>query len=221
MRFICVAMLLASGFMTGSAAYAATISGPFQDLKEELPATGDGFVIIINTKYPSLFPPSIKKDQIVITLPSPGHPHNIAIKGLAYESYENPDFSGNVKITTIYGIDLDPTGTGLEMTGLDAQLASVLSFSDEQFFGDSGTVYNGVSLGTPTLAELPALLPGYDLSPFQGDPNSIVYMFETIAPSSDFSAIPETPSLMLGGLGLLGLAVTLHARKRKLTAQTN
>jgi|GEM_PF-6369564 len=212
MKIFYVTLALLSGLMTAQASHAATIIGPLQDLKETV--EGSNIYIELETLMPLLWPPWAKKDKITIQIGT-RDPHGRAlnVKGIAYDAYDNPDFTGNVLMTTIYGIDLDPTGSGLETTGLDTEFASVVSFSDEQFIGVSGTIYHGVPLGTPTLADLPMLLPGYDLSPFQGDPTSIVYVFQTLAPAADF--VPESSSVVLLGLGALCLATYSWNSKRR------
>lgn len=194
------------------------ISGPFQDLKIDLPQSNEKIVWTRDTEYPTLFPPGWKKDKITITISGFGALSGdqlVHIKGLAYESYDNPDFTGNVTITTLYGIDLVPTGTGLEMTGFAAGSPGTVSFSDERFIGSSGTEYLGTSLGTPTLADLPALMPGYDLSPFQGDTNSVVYAFRTIAPVADvLQQVPEPSSLAFAMIVAVGWHGTSRSRTR-------
>jgi hypothetical protein len=214
MRAYYVGLVLISGLLMSRDSLAATVVGPFQDLKK--PIVGSNIYIELKTVLPLLWPPWTTDDKITIQIGprGPGDPPPSA-KGIAYQSYDNPDFTGNVVFTTIYGIDLDPTGAGLAATGFDSELAAAYSFSNEQFFGVSGAVYDGVSLGTPSLAELPLLLPGYDLSPFQGDPSSIVYVFQTTAPASDF-IVPEGSSLVLFGLGALSLvAYSRCSQKRK------
>ena len=87
----CIGGLLSfSMLLSAATASAGVVNGPFQDAKVELPPTGDGYTIVIETEYPSLFPPSWKKDKVTITINFPGMPKSLAVKGLAYESYDDP-----------------------------------------------------------------------------------------------------------------------------------
>ena len=130
------------------------------------------------------------------------------VGGVAYLGSSTPDSSiGDLIITTIYGLNLDPTGTVLEVTGFDSIVQSLITITDTTFFGNSGTTYAATFNEVHMLAELPALLPGFDLSPFQGNPSSIVYIFQTTVPAYETLQVPEPPTLAclaLGGLLLMG-----------------
>jgi hypothetical protein len=151
------------------------------------------------------------KDQGTISIHIPGTDDNFSVPtgGVAWDTTTDPP-SGITTITTMYGVDLNPAGTDLHTTGFDADQAAALEFQSETFIGNSGTLYSGVSLGTPTLAELPALFPGLDLSLFGGNPSSVVYAFQTTVPSADIGA-PE-PSTAVLAVVACGLMCVLRKR---------
>jgi hypothetical protein len=205
---LCCALALA--IWTDNCAVAATY-GPFADLKETIDVPqGDG--IVISFSFPTEHkvsgpvsnpPPNVGdtvKDKITYSIEIPINFSFFAnVGGIAWHSTEEPD-NGSRVITTLYGVDLDPNGTSMHLTGFDAVQAAQLSFHDETIIGASGTLYSGVSLGTPTLADLPALLPGFDLSAIDGDPSSVVYVFQTTVPHFDIA--PEPASWLSAGIGV-------------------
>ena len=121
-------------------------------------------------------------------------------------------FAGTATVTTIYGIDQNPSGQALQLTGVDPTDPEFAPSSSETIFGNSGTPYVSSSAFTVPIASLSEVLgPGYDLSAFAGgDPNSLVYGFQTTVSGCDFltSSVPEPGTLvcfaeamaMLGGL---------------------
>ncbi len=201
LRSGCLAALLGSFFVQGAT---AATEGPLGDFKATVSnpsSTG------ITLQFPTLMlnkPP----DTIIIVIG--GNAAATDLRGAGWITTDEPD-SGLYHITTMYGIDLDPLGTTLHMTGFDPLQAATFVFQDESFIGQSSTVYPGISLGTPTLASLPTLFPGYDLSIFGGDPDSRVYAFQTTVPIADFT-VPEPSTLVLGAFGILGLG--LLARRK-------
>ena len=107
-------------------------------------------------------------------------------------------------ITTIYGHDLNPSGSDIVAGGFDAAQPELL-FTDEKFIGLTQE-YLATPLGTISLNELAANFPGFDLSPFDSavsaEPSSIVYAFRTTVDLSDFAVIPEPSSVVSAVLGL-------------------
>jgi hypothetical protein len=151
-----------------------------------------------------------RQDEIKITLSLQliEFQYNV-FRGVAWVVTELP--GANVQVYTLYGVDLNPMGDDLHITGVSAQQASGMLFHDEVQFGASGTSYPGISLGTPTLAQLPAVLPF--ATPFiEGDPNSLVYVFRTNVPSTDYP-VPEMPTIgMFSVCG--GALIALRRRSR-------
>lgn len=201
---VCVVGLVTCAIVP--AAVAATY-GPVQDFKEALEYPTDFRIIIeFNTQKQVLktTPPpphyewGVERDSVVIEFPVPFE-SVINVRGAAWDTLDEPD-TGLIHTTTMYGIDLNPMGDDLHMTGFTTAQAAELRFMDERFYGRSGTAYYGVPLGTPTIASLPSLFPGFDLSIFEGDPDSVVYAFRTTRPISDL--VPEPSGTLLAALGL-------------------
>jgi hypothetical protein len=206
LRFGCLAALLGSFFVQGAT---AATEGPLGDFKATV-SNPSSTAITIDLATLILLPvPDI--DHIIIVLG--GNAASTDLRGAGWVTTDEPD-SGFYHITTLYGIDLDPLGTTLQMTGFDPLQAETFVFHDESFIGQSSTVYPGISLGTPTLAALPALFPGFDLSIFGGDQNSRVYAFQTTVPIADF--VPEPRTLVLGAFGILGLGFVARRKKVRL-----
>jgi hypothetical protein len=112
-----------------------------------------------------------------------------------------------VTITDIYAFNKNPTGNPNtpSLTGFLRSNPQFSPLGPEQFIGTSGTVYTAGVSATSTLAALPGLLPGFNLSAFSGgDPGSIVFVERTTVPAVD--AIPEPGSLTLLSLGAVSLA---------------
>ncbi len=111
-----------------------------------------------------------------------------------------------LRITDIFALDLDPQGNAntVMLTGFNANAPQIVPASPETFIGVSGTIYTADVNVTSTIGNLPALLPGFDLSAFGGDPNSIVYVAQTTVPAHD-AMVPEpaSPLLVASALGLL------------------
>jgi hypothetical protein len=109
-----------------------------------------------------------------------------------------------LQVADVWAMDLNPGGGTLSLTGFDPVNPQITPLSQEMFIGGSGTAYPATMVPT-TLANLPSALPGFDLSAFSGNPNSIVYVAQTDLPPSDF--VPEPGTFVVSaaaGLGLLG-----------------
>jgi hypothetical protein len=92
-----------------------------------------------------------------------------------------------ITLTDIWAQDRNPGGKDLHLAGFDPE---IVPLSPEEFIGHSGTVYTSFLDTTSTVGNLSTLLPGFDLSAFEGDPNAIVYVSQTLVPV--FDAVPET-----------------------------
>lgn len=129
-----------------------------------------------------------------------------------------PDDPTSLTLVDIWAKDLNPPWLSpLRQTGFDPINPEMVPAGPENFIGRSGTLYPAPLVAT-TLADLPSLLPGYDLSPFEGDPMSIVYVAQASVPASDFNApatIPEPGTLTLLGIGTSGLLILKRSEKRK------
>ena len=95
--------------------------------------------------------------------------------------------AGQVQITTVYGLDLDPDADELRMTGVDAMAPEYLLEGVETVYGRFGATFESGPFQAVTLAEIADYLPVQDLSWFEnGDPASIVYLSQTMAPLDEF-----------------------------------
>jgi hypothetical protein len=108
------------------------------------------------------------------------------IRAVTYLTSGSGDFSkGNVVFTTIYGYDLNPDGEDLVLTGYTAGAPEVDYYGDE-LIGKSRKIYKSSPAEVIAISDLAARLgPGFDLSPFQGDPSTVVYLFQTKMPAKD------------------------------------
>jgi len=204
--------LVVAGLLVAAARPAtATTFGPYADYKGTLPPSVTYTLIDTDTSWTNPFTGTVHMDHIKVTIGS-ALAAPLPVGGAAYGTFSTTDFTGTDIMTTIYGVDLNPGGSSLAMTGFTQPELADLAFSDESFTGNSGTVYDG-SGGLVSLADLPGVLPGFDLSPFQGDPSSQVFVYRTVAPESDF--VPEPPSLSLLGIPALWLGVLRRRRARR------
>jgi len=102
-------------------------------------------------------------------------------------------------------------------TGFNPATPQVVPASLESFIGHSGTIYTSAPIITSTLGGLAALFPGFDLTGFSGDPNSIVYIAQTLIPVAD-AVIPLPGALPLFATGLGGLVLLGWRKKRRAVA---
>jgi len=120
----------------------------------------------------------------------------------------------------IWARDLNPPGLlPLRQTGFDALSLPLTPAGPENFIGNSGTKYPGELKAIP-LEDLATVLPGYDLSQFEGDQSSIVFVAMVDAPYFDFAAIPpgvpepSTALLLILGGGLLPIRCYFLPRRQ-------
>lgn len=113
-------------------------------------------------------------------------------------------------VTTIYGVDTQPgTAGALAIAGYNA--ADTFPLLDgEQITGPSGVTYNAAPGQLVPISGLPAILPGADLSPFVGDPNAQVWVFQTAMPVIE--AVPEPAAFSVLAVAVTGLMAN---RRRK------
>lgn len=119
-------------------------------------------------------------------------------------------------ITTVYGQDLTGEGDGLlSLTGFTAASPEIVPLGVETITSPLGNTYMSGSAMTILLSEIGSILPGHDLSWFaNGDPNSILYAFQTYAPYGEFIAVPEPTAITM-----LGSALLLVGGRRSLRAR--
>ncbi|WP_172969760.1 MULTISPECIES: hypothetical protein [Microcystis] len=130
--------------------------------------------------------------------------------GASYLTYETGDLE--FTFTTIYGRDASTAADpSLAIAGFEVGNV-LINFVSEKVIGKSGTVYSATTRQVLSLDQL-RLLPGLDLSPFQGSGSSLVYLFETIVPFAEVTAVPESSSPLALGLLSLGF-VTVSAVSR-------
>ncbi|MCA9300058.1 MAG: hypothetical protein KDA28_13390 [Phycisphaerales bacterium] len=123
------------------------------------------------------------------------------------------DFGADfLQVTTVYGLDRTPNESRPSITGLDLS-DPVFTFSTvETLIGRSGTTYESGPVMTVRLEDLPLLLPDHDMSWFDGgDPNSHLYVFQTVGPVGEFY-VPGPGALSLAAIGGLG---AIAGRRRR------
>ena len=191
--------------------------GPFPDFKgfvfESKKVTLETFLGVDLRKFGLCFKCGIKDSRdFTIKIPVPVFASTyIDIK----VTLGNVDPNSQVVLTDVWSLDLNPSGNPDDVplqTGFNAIDPQIVPLSDELFIGrKTGTIYTSFLNVTSTLADLPTLLPGYDLSVFTGDPNSIVYVSQALVPAFDVGECIPEPSTVLSllALGTLGAASTL------------
>lgn len=201
-QLVCLALQL--GIVGGRTAAAVTF-GPLEDLCD---LVGPSATAIVKGTIHGFS----HFDRISIELPNASSVANL--RGVAYQTWTTPDLTGDVVITTIYGLDANPGDAALRIAGFNPLAPEVAAMFDEVQIGISGTDYHASFSATPTLAELPTLFPGFDLSPFEGGSASFFYTFQTSLPGADY--VPEPLAYMLLGMGaVLATGSRLYMRPIK------
>ena|ERR1039457_940242 len=140
-----------------------------------------------------------------ITFAVPERP--VSVGGLAFVDIQPFD---KFVITTVYGIDLNPSDPSLKLTGFNPGSPQLLPLSPEIFFSHFGTRYTSFSQDSVQLSNIGSVLPGFNLSSFaNGDPLSLLYVYRTQVPASEF-VVPEPSLTWL----LAGVAPMLACRQR-------
>jgi hypothetical protein len=210
-------------FVGSAASGAAVTDGPYVDLKTTIvpPVPENGIIITIH--YPQdtyYYDPKINriiKDrsrfwiEVHWDLAWTYAPRDVI--GMGYTSWSDESRTGSAEITTIYGADPSPELAG-SMSVVGFAPGDLIGVDNEEMIGASGAVYPAHASLVSTIGDLPTLLPDFDLSPFSGDPNGIVYVFQTTVPLSDME-IPEPTTMTLLGFG--GAWLVCRRRKRETT----
>jgi hypothetical protein len=111
------------------------------------------------------------------------------IIGVAFPTYDDTDPEADIHLMTIYGPDLNPDGPILSMGGFNAAEPEI-SFQDEQFIAPDGTTYLAGPAQVVAIQDVfQYLTPGADLSFLQGNPDDVVYVFDTDVPAADFGSL--------------------------------
>ncbi|HEY1612464.1 MAG TPA: hypothetical protein VGF97_02080 [Rhizomicrobium sp.] len=112
---------------------------------------------------------------------------------VGYITSDSGNFTkGPIRVTTIYGIDLSPKNPNhLVLTGFNPKKPPV-KFVSETMHGKSGRNYHSDRGQFVAISHLRDVLgPQFDLSPFHGDPNSVVWVFSTPMPAEDLLHAPH------------------------------
>ncbi|HZZ44120.1 MAG TPA: hypothetical protein VFE58_14380 [Tepidisphaeraceae bacterium] len=216
-----------SSLATPTHANVRTVSGPFVDLDLPIPV---GYVNNTNPTAvgPWLTPPNppyiwtnlpvnqfsyqnIINDSVAVN-------HHIIIDspfrvaGTGYFVDNGNEAADGIDFVTIYGVNVGTDGGPLTITGFDPTNPQ-LDFSDEKVIGHEGIIYLSSSNRILPLGSLAATLgPDFDLSAFQGDPNSLVYVFDTPIPLA--VAVPEPATALLLLPATLLAASRLRSRRQ-------
>ena len=188
-----------------NAATPAKTSGPYNDLQVILPQIVDTYDH--NTTY---YQGKLWWDNNVIqwykiwpqgksrAVPDVG---SSALRGVGYVTSNNDKAGRQTSVlTTIYGEDLNPTGSDFKITGFTADDPETAA-SDESFVGKSGKIYKAGPAALVALSDLAGYLgDGFDLSPFVGDPSSAVWVFQTTIPTKQLGN-PSLGSLLSESFG--------------------
>jgi hypothetical protein len=193
-RQFVIALLFAA--FAATFAHASVTIGPFQDFRERLEpaAAAQSRVTSAGSHKGYNITDSARFDV-------PIGSSAVDLRGAMYVTADDADFTGDFRITTIYGLDANPGEAALLISGFNPAAPEVASIFDETITGNTQD-YHADFAATPTLSELALLLPGFDLSPFQGSSSSFFYVFQTTAPSSDLLAVPEPSAWVLATTGL-------------------
>lgn len=143
------------------------------------------------------------------------------IAGIAFHTTDDTDPTSDLRITTIYGINLNANNGTIELNGVSATSPEFLAH-DERFIGATGSVYFANDVKILDLEEVRTYLGvGFDLSLLQGDPHRNFYVFDTTIPGADLSTFlapvtvpgPASWLLMASAIGVFGARVLRRREK--------
>lgn len=133
--------------------------------------------------------------------------------GVAYITYDDADFdpanaATTFVLTTIYGIDPSPGAPDLTAIAGYPAGTVIPDLSNETIFAPSGAVYTDPVGELATLETLASYLTAdADLSIFTGDPEDLVWVFQTTVPLAELTIPEPATATLLAGLSLMGLAI--------------
>jgi hypothetical protein len=222
MKKICLlGVLICSAVIALPCNAAPATMGPYKDFKGTVTTTASVTVntslsATINIPFDGTLTGSITDfASVSVSVTTPVYvPTYVTVQTSAATPFDkNTD---SVLLTDIYAMDLNPGNeTPLVLTGFNPFAPEVQMLTPETFVGVSGTNYPA-SLLTSTLGNLPALLPGFDLSAFVGDPNSIVYVNQATMPATD---VPEPAGCMLFAVGAIAFGIARLGMTKNRTAR--
>ena len=189
----------------------ATTFGPFPDFKGfqniAVPITIDTFLgVNLSIPFDGSIQIGVKDSRTFnVTVPVPIFAATYVNVTTTMADPFDPQ-TDDLLLTDVWAFDLNPTGdpNDILLTGFDPLDPEILPLSDEVFIGRSGTIYPTSLNVTSTIANLGALLPGYDLTAFTGNPDSIVYVSQGSMPASD-AVVPEPSSFTLVVTGFVSM----------------
>jgi hypothetical protein len=207
-----------------SATAAPITFGPFLEFKGAGPNPGP---LVIPTLLPITVIPIpfdgvfvvFLRDRITVNVVGPPLPFPFLALTFVTFNVTGVMVSPIVSVTDLWAVDQNPGGSALAATGFDPASPQVFPISNEEFIGQSGTVYPATTNFTTTVGLLPATFPGFDLSAIGGNPASLIYAFQADIPLNDI-VVPESGTAVMAGaaiLVLLGLSFRRKTERRKAT----
>jgi hypothetical protein len=191
---IAMAAVILVTFCSQAAAAARAVRGPMDDIHVTLPQEQvDG--PCTPAAYPTYYhpwPPYTNtwpniSDYVIIHCDHGSGWSNYSARGVGYVVSPKGNFAkGDAVLVTIYGHDLNPGGTELQIGGFNAARPE-MTFSGETYTGISRTAYPATSSDLVRLGDLPTFLGSdFDLTPFAaGDADSVVQVFQATMPAKN------------------------------------
>ena len=134
------------------------------------------------------------------------------VAGIAFNTVDDADPATDLRITTIYGVNLNAGDGGIQLGGVSST-SPEFTAQNERFIGADGRIYLASASMLLAQDEIRTFLgTGFDLSMLHGDPLKQYYVFETIIPGTDLLTFlapapvpgPTTWLLMASGIVMLG-----------------